>query len=115
MCGKKRSLHLFPQSLVTSQAKEPEEKRDTDDVDDDDSGFVGLTSPPPMLSSLSDRCDAALEHIVRGLAFLEVMASRRDEEEASEKKHQEQVSVSGFGILFYGKDTQEPPVVGILI
>lgn len=46
--------------------------------------------PPPMTESLQERCSAALEHIVSGLSFLEVLAARRDEEEISDKKSREQ-------------------------
>jgi hypothetical protein len=76
-------------------SKEPTEtKADADadvlkDVIDDP-----FSTPQPtatFFGSMHERCEAALEHIVDGLVFLEVLASRRDEEEAEEKKHREQV------------------------
>ena len=61
------------------------------DVTDEDP----FSTPQPtstVFGSMRERCDAALEHIVNGLAFLEVLASRRDEKDAEEKKTQEQVN-----------------------
>jgi hypothetical protein len=75
---------------MCSQTKESQK---TDDVliDESDDPF-STPPPPPIFESVRERCGAALEHIVAGLSFLEVLASRRDEEEASEKKSREQVT-----------------------
>ena len=66
-----------------------------DDVDDglndNDDTFSTPQPTSAMFGSIRERCEAALENIVQGLSFLEVLASKRDEEEAKERKHQEQV------------------------
>ena len=62
-----------------------------DEDDDKDGNMFEAPSPPPISESVRERCGTALDHIVSGLTFLEVLSSRRDEEKASEIKSREQV------------------------
>ena len=96
-------------------SKEPTELKSgaadpLNDVNDDDP-FATPTPQPTsaIFGSMRERCDAALEHIVDGLAFLEVLASRRDEKEAEEKKTQEQVKTYNQGWhCTYGSVSSSP-------
>ena len=49
-----------------------------------------MSKAPPIKETLTERCEAALNHIVQGLDWLEWLEERRDEEEERERKAREQ-------------------------
>ncbi len=77
---------------MSGDDKSKKSAKNTTDDDDKDGDLFAAPSPPPISESVRERCGTALDHIVSGLAFLEVLSSRRDEKKASEIKSQEQVT-----------------------
>lgn len=88
------------QSLMCrpSENEEPSSSK-ADVLNDADDPFPTPQPTSAIYGTIRDRCEAALENIVDGLAFLEVLASRRDEEDAKERKHKEQVT--DWLLIFY--------------
>ena len=77
---------------MSGDDKSKKSLKNTDD-DGKDGDMFETPSPPPISESVRERCGTALDHIVSGLAFLEVLSSRRDEEKASEIKSRKQVKM----------------------
>ena len=78
--------------------KDPSKKPDEAIEEEEEDHFATPPMAPPIFESIRERCGAALDHIVSGLSFLEFLAARRFEEEASEVKSREQVkSTLGVG------------------